>query len=64
MLRIHLSSLAGLFRVCKLPRLNGLTTVVPETLDLAFKLRRTGFRIEVRGRRRLAYVDHSLLIPS
>lgn len=41
------TTLLGLFRVQKLPRLNGISTVVPETLDLAFKLRRTGLRVEV-----------------
>jgi len=36
----------GLFKVKKLPCLNALTAFVPETLDLAFELRRTKFVIE------------------
>ena len=37
----------GLFHLVKLPRLNSLTSHLPETLDLAFKLRRKKFSIEV-----------------
>ena len=37
----------GLFHLVKLPRLNSLASYLPETLDLAFKLRRKKFSIEV-----------------
>ena len=37
----------GLFHLVKLPRLNSLSSHLPETLDLAFKLRRRKFSIEV-----------------
>ena len=37
----------GLFHLVKLPCLNSLTSHLPETLDLAFKLRRKRFSIEV-----------------
>lgn len=36
----------GLFHLVKLPRLNSLASYLPETLDLAFKLRRKKFSIE------------------
>ncbi|XP_028409544.1 elongator complex protein 4-like [Dendronephthya gigantea] len=36
----------GLFHIVRLPRLNSLTSFMPETLDLAFKLRRRKFLIE------------------
>ena len=36
----------GLFHIVRLPRLNSLTCYMPETLDLAFKLRRRKFVIE------------------
>ncbi|XP_014675718.1 PREDICTED: elongator complex protein 4-like isoform X2 [Priapulus caudatus] len=36
----------GLFHIVRLPRLNCLTCQMPETLDLAFKLRRKTFMIE------------------
>merc|ERR1712227_569383 len=36
----------GLFHINKLPRLNSLTCHVPDTLDLAFKLKRKKFMIE------------------
>lgn len=36
----------GLFHLVRLPRLNSLTCHMPETLDLAFKLRRKKFVIE------------------
>ena len=38
----------GLFHVNKLPAINTLTSHVPESFDLAFKLRRKKFVIEVR----------------
>ena len=37
----------GLFHLCKLPCLNSLISHFPETLDLAFKLKRKKFLIEV-----------------
>lgn len=40
----------GLFHICKLPCVNTLTTHHPETMDLAFKLKRKKFSIEVRSR--------------
>lgn len=40
-------SVKGLFHLVKLPRINSLTCHFPETLDLAFKLRRKKFTIEV-----------------
>jgi len=36
----------GLFHIVKLPRLNSLTCHMPDTLDLAFKLKRKKFMIE------------------
>lgn len=39
--------LIGLFHVLRLPRLNSLKCQVPETFDLAFKLKRKKFTIEV-----------------
>jgi len=39
----------GLFHVNKLPAINTLTSHVPESFDLAFKLRRKKFVIEVGG---------------
>ncbi|XP_070549538.1 elongator complex protein 4-like isoform X1 [Ptychodera flava] len=36
----------GLFTICKLPRLNSLTCHMPDSLDLAFKLKRKKFTIE------------------
>ena len=39
---------AGLFQLVKLPCLNSLTSHLPETLDLVFKLKRKSFSIEVR----------------
>ena len=38
----------GLFHLRSLPRLNSLAPHLPETLDLAFKLKRKKFSIEVR----------------
>ncbi|KAK3745864.1 hypothetical protein QZH41_013222 [Actinostola sp. cb2023] len=37
----------GLFQIVRLPRLNTLSCHMPDTLDLAFKLRRKKFTIEV-----------------
>ena len=39
----------GLFNIVKLPRLNSLVSHMPDTLDLAFKLKRKKFTIEVRN---------------
>ena len=39
--------ISGLFHVVKLPRLNALTCHELDTYDLAFKLRRKKFTIEV-----------------
>ena len=36
----------GLFRIHKLARVNALSYAMPETFDLAFKLRRKAFVIE------------------
>ena len=41
--------LTGLFNLVKLPRLNSLMCHMPDTSDLAFKLRRKKFMIEVGG---------------
>ena len=38
---------SGLFQLVKLPCLNSLTSHLPETLDLVFKLKRKSFSIEV-----------------
>ena len=42
------STIIGLFHLCKLPCLNSLVSHFPETLDLAFKLKRKKFLIEVQ----------------
>lgn len=39
---------AGLFHLVKMPCLNELVPRMPETLDLAFRVRRKKFTIEVR----------------
>ena len=44
---IDFNFVAGLFNIIKLPRLNSLQCHMPDTLDLAFKLKRKKFMIEV-----------------
>ena len=44
---LHLLFALGLFNIIKLPRLNSLLSHMPDTLDLAFKLKRKKFTIEV-----------------
>ena len=39
--------ISGLFNIKQLPRLNSLVCHMPDSLDLAFKLRRKKFTIEV-----------------
>ena len=46
-LHTYNSMFIGLFHLCKLPCLNSLVSHFPETLDLAFKLKRKKFLIEV-----------------
>ena len=38
----------GLFHIIRLPRLNSLVSHVPDSFDLAFKLRRKKMSIEVK----------------
>lgn len=44
---VHLSTCKGLFHLRKIPCLNSLIGHFPETMDLAFKLKRKKFLIEV-----------------
>ena len=46
-------SILGLFHIIRLPRLNSLVSHVPDSFDLAFKLRRKKMTIEVK---RTAYL--------
>lgn len=56
--------IAGLFHLLKLPRLNSLTCHLPDTLNLAFKLKRKKFTIEVSGGACvLTYMTYSLHPP-
>ncbi len=50
-------SVAGLFHIVKLPRLNSLQCHMPDTVDLAFKLKRKKFMIEVRVTRNVLRVS-------
>lgn len=45
----NLSICIGLFHLVKLPRIKSLTCHYPETLDLAFKLKRKKFVVEVHS---------------
>jgi elongator complex protein 4 len=45
--RLNKTQYEGLFRIAKLPRLNTLNSFMPETLDLAFYIKRKRLIIEI-----------------